>query len=71
MVNNHRLPIHNDMSELDKIRLRSRNPSIKTAKELHGADFRLLDSSKEYWEDKCPSRFQGIPCITEKPPAFD
>ena len=48
-MSNEQLPIHSMLSDLNIIRLQSRNPSMKKAKVLVDANFTVVDS----WRAEC------------------
>lgn len=70
-INNLQLPIHRDIPDLEKKRLRSRHPAMVTAKELHNANFNMIETWKEQWQEVCPEHCQALPCITERPPGYE
>lgn len=65
------LPIHADVNDLDKNRLRSRRPPMRTAKELDALEFNPALFWEREWRDACPAHCRDLPCLTEKPPAYE
>ncbi|KAG5896328.1 hypothetical protein JTB14_030532 [Gonioctena quinquepunctata] len=53
---NPQLPIHRDLADLDRTRLRSRRPPTRTARELRTSDFNPADLWEEEWREACPAQ---------------
>lgn len=68
---NLQLPIHRDLAGLDRRRLPSRRPSMRTARELRASDFNPTDLWEQEWREACPAQCQNLPCIGQKPPAYE
>lgn len=71
ITNMPQLPIHLDVHDLDRNRLRSRRPTLTTASSLHRDGFKLTESWIREWESELPDHAGNMPAITQNPPGFD
>lgn len=68
--NNPQLPIHNDIADLERRRLKSRRPALLSAKEMMNSNFDVDNLWKQHWQEHCPPKCQSF-MTTEKPPGFN
>jgi hypothetical protein len=71
LLKNPELPSGPDLEHhLRSNRLKSRNPPLKTAKNLYESNFDTMDAWKVRWEASDAVN-HSMPCISVKPPGFD
>lgn len=71
ITNNPQHPANADLQDLERRRLRSRNPPMLTGKHLFETNFNLLESWQRDWLEKTTPESQNMPCIKQRPPGFD
>lgn len=71
IMNNPQLPIHKDIPDLAKNRLRSRRPPMSSAQQLAANNFNINSGWQTLWTEKAPPDVRNLIDPTIKPDGFD